>query len=108
MSEECIFCGSNNTYWEFNDVLRCKDCWRIEVRSGSMTEEKYEGGHWMDPDTNEMCFSHEFVDTGTKRSWCKKCNVDAIYDFQRGEYITHDNLELLQRLATLHSGGDIK
>lgn len=107
MSEECIFCGSDNTFWEFDDVIRCKDCWRIEVRSGSMTEEKYEGGHRFDG-PEEYCFEHVFVDTGTKRSWCKKCDVDGIFDIERGEYFTHDDLETFQRLAAINAGGNPK
>ena len=109
MAHDCIFCGSRDTYIEHSKlnfkVQRCRACWKIEVMSGSQLEEQYEGGHWLD-NKEEVCFSHEFVDTGTKRSWCKKCDIDAIYDINRGEYITHDDLELFQRLATLHSKGD--
>lgn len=109
MAHDCIFCGSSDTYIEHSkldfEVQRCRACWKIEVMTGNRLEEEYEGGHWLD---KEACFSHEFVDTGTKRSWCKHCDIDAVYDIERGEYLTHDDLELFQRLAEIHSKGDTK
>lgn len=110
MAHDCIFCGSSDTYIEHSKldfkVQRCRACWKIEVMSGNMTEEQYEGGHWLDGSHNTPCFSHDFVETGTKRSWCRHCDVDGIYDIERGEYLTHDDLEIFQRLAKVFPKGD--
>ena len=84
---DCIFCGSSNTFYEFDDVLRCKDCWRIEVKAGSKTEENYKNGYWGSSSTEStMCFDHEFPDTGTKRSWCMKCDAEGYFDTETGSY----------------------
>lgn len=103
MSDECIFCSSDQVYEEYPGVIRCRSCWRIEVKSGSHTEEHYEGGHWLEGQT---CVEHEFVNTGTQRSWCKYCDTDAVFSFERGRYIAHDDLELLQRFAKIRAKGD--
>lgn len=99
-NHDCSFCGSQHVTEEFPGVFRCNVCRMIEVREGTMTEEQY-----LDQ-IPTACFRHDFVQTGTKRSWCKRCNVDGIYNFQQGGYVTHEDDELLSWNTSQVSGRD--
>lgn len=38
------------------------------------------GQHWSDPVPVKLICSHEFVDTGMRKTWCKKCNIEGYRD----------------------------
>ena len=81
MTPNCVFCGSVKTYAIEEHVIGCIDCGRMHADFSSMLD--------------TMDCSHEWIETGTQRSWCKHCNIDSAYSFQHGVYITDEDLTAL-------------
>lgn len=96
-SRQCPFCHSYSTLVEEDHVVRCKTCWRMHFDSDAKME--HDETYWM------YC-SHEFVDTGTKISWCKHCNIDASFSFNHGGYVSNDDLKSLSGNSETYSEGD--
>lgn len=44
------------------------------------------GAWWSDEFVTDG-YVHEFVDTGTQRSWCKCCDADGVWDRAMGKFV---------------------
>ena len=40
--------------------------------------DEYMAGYW--GYSGDTCYRHDWVATGTLKSWCKKCNIDGEYN----------------------------
>jgi len=44
------------------------------------------------PNKGRSCSEHVWVDTGTKRTWCKKCNADGHFDGTLAKFVATDGV----------------
>lgn len=85
---KCVFCSSYNVQIPADSIVRCLDCWRMHFDPTVVITAQEEIGHWLD------C-NHTFIETGTKLSWCKHCNITAYFSFKHGRYLTDEDLTIL-------------
>jgi hypothetical protein len=75
----CVYCSSPDIVLIGDALYDCNSC----------------GGMFIDydlvPRYGMQDCQHKFVNTGCARSWCKYCDVDGVYNFELGEYTTHEN-----------------